>query len=165
MAAEDRTTVIAPGNIRVRGARAAVLTGDLVARIERMFQRMAGKGPSPVVFEAGRTMGMQLAGGALEPSLAEAASFLADTNLGRLVVVSLDDAGRGGILRVEGSFFALAYAENAGRSSRPVCDYLRGLLAGVFERCLGGRFLCLERRCAARGEDACEFSVYRAGSP
>ncbi|MDP7079556.1 MAG: hypothetical protein QF415_06680 [Candidatus Undinarchaeales archaeon] len=158
--ADDNDTVIAPGNIRVRGIRSAVLTGDFIARIERMFQRMAGRGSSPIAFDAGREMGLRLVTEGLEASLDEAGSFLSETNVGTLTVVSLDTGHKGGILRVEDSFFAVSFLEHAGESQRPVCDYLRGLFAGVFEGHYHERFLCLERRCAARGESACEFSIY-----
>ncbi len=158
--ATDDDTVIAPGNIRVRGIRSAVITGDFIARIERMFQRMAGRGSSPIAFDAGREMGLRLVTEGLEASLDEAGSFLSETNVGTLKVVSLDTGHKGGILRVEDSFFAVSFLEHAGESQRPVCDYLRGLFAGVFEGHYHERFLCLERHCAARGESACEFSIY-----
>lgn len=42
-------------------------------------------------------------------------------------------------------------------SSRPMCSFLRGVLAGNSETALGVSFECTETKCIAAGAEYCEF--------
>jgi len=60
-----------------------------------------------------------------------------------------------GRIVVEGSFEAKGY----GKSTIPVCHFLRGYLAGVLSTILATRVEILETKCLAKGDDYCEFQV------
>ncbi len=76
---------------------------------------------------------------------------------GRLEPVSLDEPQGRLVVEVEGSPFAEAY----GRSSRPVCHLLRGVLAGLGRTVFGAEAETEETACAARGDPRCRFEVTR----
>jgi len=64
---------------------------------------------------------------------------------------------KGGVVRISGSFIAEEY----GRSEKPVCHFLCGFLVGVFQELLGVELICEETKCAAMGEQYCEFKLER----
>ena len=47
--------------------------------------------------------------------------------------------------------FSAEYLKTRGKSDKPVCHYLRGVMCGVMERYYGGRYKAIERSCAATG--------------
>lgn len=65
------------------------------------------------------------------------------------------------LLTVVNGPFAAAY----GASDEPVCAPLRGMLAAIAERVLGGGIVVEELACAACAAPACELRAGRAGRP
>jgi predicted hydrocarbon binding protein len=61
------------------------------------------------------------------------------------------------IVRVENSFTARGY----GNSEVPVCHFLRGYFAGLAEVLEGNYIDAEEIKCAAKGDDCCEFMMRR----
>jgi predicted hydrocarbon binding protein len=57
-------------------------------------------------------------------------------------------------VRVYGSFEA-----DGRRKGRPICHVTRGLFAGFFEEALGRKVKVSELKCAAMGNDFCEFEI------
>lgn len=57
------------------------------------------------------------------------------------------------VVRVENSFIARGY----GNSEIPVCHFLRGYFAGLAEVQKGSEIDAEEIKCAAKGDDCCEF--------
>jgi len=53
---------------------------------------------------------------------------------------------------------ACAFAEAFGKSSAPVCHYLRGVMAGLGTT-LMGKATAVEKECAAAGGKTCRFEV------
>jgi len=60
-----------------------------------------------------------------------------------------------GRIIVEGSFEAKGY----GKSTIPVCHFLRGYLAGFLSTILVAKVELLETKCLAKGDGHCEFQV------
>ncbi|MEM2339963.1 MAG: V4R domain-containing protein [Candidatus Bathyarchaeia archaeon] len=58
-------------------------------------------------------------------------------------------------VRVYGSFEA-----DGRKKGRPICHVTRGLLAGFFEEALGKKVKAAELKCAAMGNDFCEFEIH-----
>ncbi|VVB51784.1 V4R domain protein [uncultured archaeon] len=61
------------------------------------------------------------------------------------------------IIRVENSFIARGY----GESDAAVCHFLRGYNAGLAEVLKRKYLEACETRCAAKGDDCCEFVMNR----
>ncbi len=61
------------------------------------------------------------------------------------------------VVRVENSFIARGYR----KSEVPVCHFLRGYFAGLAEVLKGKGIDSEEIRCAAKGDDCCEFVMKR----
>ena len=57
-----------------------------------------------------------------------------------------------GTLRLRSCF------EREGKaSSKPMCDFVRGVKVGGAEVLFGAEFQCAETACAAKGDEHCEF--------
>ena len=56
---------------------------------------------------------------------------------------------------------AKAYLAGHDRTKEPVCDLICGMLAGGMETYHGGRYNCLERSCAAKGDAECVFELFK----
>ncbi len=61
------------------------------------------------------------------------------------------------VVRVGNSFTARGY----GNSEKPVCHFLRGYNAGIAEVLKGKGIDAEEVKCAAKGDDCCEFVMKR----
>lgn len=68
--------------------------------------------------------------------------------------------GEKAIARTKNSPTAEAYLVEYGKSDKPVCHYLRGLLAGVAESVSGHRYSAVETSCKAMGmTQECVFEL------
>ncbi|HVX01604.1 MAG TPA: V4R domain-containing protein [Nitrososphaera sp.] len=61
-------------------------------------------------------------------------------------------------VKVYDSFFAKAAKSETGN---PSCFFLSGLLAGLAEGTFSTGYNCLETKCAAAGDECCEFALTR----
>ena len=122
----------------------------------------SGKQAKNHLFEVGRLQGLgagkryaNIASGSF-PKLSDSLKDVAETmGLGRVKYIKK----KGDI--VSGSFdpsvFAEVHKEMYGKSEIPVCDYLCGVAAGVFEPFLSYKLKCQETRCKAKGDPDCHF--------
>ncbi|HLB72228.1 MAG TPA: V4R domain-containing protein [Candidatus Methanoperedens sp.] len=78
-------------------------------------------------------------------------NFYADLGWGRFIVE--EDNTNELVIRVENSFIARGYE----RSEVAVCHFLRGYNAGLAEVLKGKGIDAEETKCAAKGDDCCEF--------
>jgi len=62
------------------------------------------------------------------------------------------------VIRVEDSYIARCLYE---RSDRPVCNLIRGEIAGLMEEVMGLKMDAEETKCLAMGDEYCEFVVSR----
>jgi len=68
-----------------------------------------------------------------------------------------EDNKNGLVIRVESSFITRGY----GNSDVPVCHFLRGYNAGLAQVLKGDEIGAEEVKCAAKGDDCCEFVMKR----
>jgi predicted hydrocarbon binding protein len=71
---------------------------------------------------------------------------------GRFSLVEFDQSVPRMLIEVSSSPFAGAY----GASSRPVCHFTRGVIAGI-GKVIFGQMEVIEQRCLATGADSCRF--------
>jgi len=111
--------------------------------LSRLYQRV------PVTGDASMEMGwevLKLAG-------------WGDTRLGEFI-----GKGEKAIANTKNSPTAEAYLAEYGKSDRPVCHYLRGLIAGVAESVSGQDYSAVETSCKATGiSQECVFELKRIG--
>lgn len=60
---------------------------------------------------------------------------------------------------VENSFESQYYLENDIKAEKPVCDAMRGMIAGTASAILEKKTYSIETKCRALGDDHCEFMV------
>lgn len=57
------------------------------------------------------------------------------------------------------SFEAESYLKNEGKSDKPVCHFMRGVLTGIVEEAEGEKYEGKELKCMAQGYNYCEFLI------
>ncbi len=67
------------------------------------------------------------------------------------------------ILRVVNGFETYGYIKNKVKTKEPVCDFLRGVGAGLFSYWCKKDFEAKEIKCVAKGDKYCEVHVYPKG--
>ena len=69
---------------------------------------------------------------------------------------------RNGIYRMilYNSFEAESFVEREGKSNKPVCHFLKGVLKGLVEELTGSKYTATEAKCRAKGDEYCEF-IYK----
>jgi predicted hydrocarbon binding protein len=133
-----------------------IMSSATCVGIQKLAEALGGsEGAAVIFYEAGKKMGAfwtkswkdkwELEGQEFIKKLEE---FIAELGWGKFSV-DLDAL----VVTMENSFIA----KNYGESEVPVCHFLRGYYAGMGEvltnRALDGE----ERKCAACGDDCCEF--------
>ncbi len=84
-------------------------------------------------------------------SLEMGREMLKITGLGDIMIKEVIDNGRKVVLATPNSPFAIEHLKTRGKSQRPVCHYLRGVMTGVLESYYKGKYSCEEKACLASG--------------
>ena len=79
---------------------------------------------------------------------------LKSAGMGIVEFLNVDLERRHASVRVYGSFEA-----EGRRKGRPICHVTRGILTGFFEEALGRKVKASELKCAAMGNEFCEFEI------
>ena len=74
---------------------------------------------------------------------------------GKLEFLELDGNKPYAKLKVTNSANAIGYE----KSTKPVCHFIRGILAGAGTIIMETEMHCLETKCVAKGDEYCEFEV------
>ncbi len=121
-----------------------------------------------VLYEAGAQGGISYARSAVSSGavpdgisgFTECVRVYSEAGFGDFHVEDIDGAQSAALVRCKDSFESWAYQEHGRFSSRPVCDYSSGVLAG-FMRSLTGRHdvECAEIECRVLGAPECVFQV------
>jgi len=145
-----------PGEFFTHELPALIVSSAVFVGILKLAESIVGTDSAAVIFyEAGKKVGInrtkyfkdtwKLDGSAFVRAMEE---FVAELGWGKFSV-DLEAL----VIKVENSFIAKEY----GESEVPVCHFLRGCCAGMGEvltnRALDGE----EMKCAACGDDCCEF--------
>jgi signal transduction histidine kinase/predicted hydrocarbon binding protein len=127
-----------------------------------------------VLYEAGNAGGMSYASSAVAAGtvpagidgFAECVRVYSEAGFGDFAVEALDPDAPYAFVSCRHSFESWAYREHGRFTSRHVCDYSAGVLAG-FMRCLTGLhgLECAELQCTVHGADKCLFEVKPVSGP
>jgi len=78
-----------------------------------------------------------------------------------LIDVEKDELPEGyAFVSLENSSIALAFKEFRGESTKPVCIYVSGFLAGLASAVYGEEIDCIEEKCLVTGEEKCVFKLF-----
>ena len=100
-----------------------------------------------------------------DPSLEMGREILKFSGWGDTKIKSISKNGHEIILTTKNSPIAKEFLKKRGKSKKPVCHYLAGILEGVIESVYKGKFKAVERTCSATGiSDVCIFE-FRKVSP
>jgi predicted hydrocarbon binding protein len=100
-----------------------------------------------------------------DPSIEMGREVLKFTGMGDIRIVGIANGGGKIILSTANSPIALEHLKTRGKSQKPVCDYVRGVMGGVLESFYKRKFDSVEVGCMATGLcDGCTFEFTASGS-
>ncbi|MDP3103861.1 MAG: V4R domain-containing protein [Candidatus Methanoperedens sp.] len=151
------------GKFSVIEVPAVIISIETFVNLQKDAERILGvDGASILLYETGKKAAMQWIyrfnneWGLKDKKFIEAVqNFYAELGWGNFVVE--EDNKNGLVIRVENSFIARGY----GNSDVPVCHFLRGYNAGLAQVLKGNEIGAEEVKCAAKGDDCCEFVMKR----
>lgn len=95
-----------------------------------------------------------------DPSMEMGRETLKFAGWGDNKIVRIDSGGNKIVMKTVVSPIAKEYLKTRGKSKEPVCHYMRGIFAGVFEAVRGEKYDCKETSCAATGmSENCIFEL------
>ncbi len=125
------------------------------------------KGASKHTYEVGYTQGKNAGQRYLNissssfPTFVEFVKGVAEV-MGLGKIHSFKKEGEKIYARINPSIFAEIHKEMFGKSKKPVCNYLSGLAAGLFEPFFKYKLDCVETYCKAKGDPECVFVLTKA---
>lgn len=152
--------------ITLLGTRIIIIRAGTWVRGQKRLEELSEEEASASLYEMGMTAAKESTKVLLEQWEERGGDFLkrwgdfySSTGVGwfKLEEIDVDPEKREGHLKITQSCIAGEY----GPSAKPVCHYLAGFFVGVLEEVLGGRLVCEETLCAAKGDPYCEFRFQR----
>ncbi len=168
------------GNVTLLDRSMVIIPVEVLLKLhEDLSGKMGEAGADSVLFEAGR---FETVTGSVrylarrnelrsvfpsvsntgDPSIEMGREALKFMGKGDIRIKEVLNKGQKVVLSTANSPFALEYLKTRGKSARPVCHYLRGVMAGVQEAYYGGRYEASELSCKATGKsEECVFEFKR----
>jgi predicted hydrocarbon binding protein len=151
------------GQFSVIEVPAIIISIETYIILQKNAEKILGvDGASILLYEAGKKASIQWINrfnnewGLKDKKFIEAVqNFYAELGWGKFS--AQEDKKNGLMIRVENSFIARGY----GNSGVPVCHFLRGYNAGLAQVLKGNEMGAEEVKCAAKGDDCCEFVMKR----
>ncbi|NJD78647.1 MAG: hypothetical protein FIB08_16385 [Candidatus Methanoperedens sp.] len=153
------------GEFSVIEVPAIIMSIETFVNLQKDAEKILGfDGASVLFYEAGKKAGMRWINrfskkwSLKDKKFADAVqNFYAELGWGKF---NLEENGKNElVVRIENSFIARGY----GKSNIAVCHFLRGYNAGLAEVLKGNDIDAEETRCAAKGDDCCEFIMKNTG--
>ncbi len=160
---ETATWERSKGEFSVIEVPAVIVSIETFVHLQKDAEKIMGiDGAAVLLYEAGKKSGERWINrfrkewGLKDQKFIEAVqNFYAELGWGRFDVK--EDNGKELVVSVENSFIARGY----GKSGVAVCHFLRGYNAGLAEVLKGKGMDAEETRCAAKGDEFCEFVMKR----
>ncbi|MFZ2410577.1 MAG: 4-vinyl reductase [Candidatus Methanoperedens sp.] len=151
------------GQFSVIEVPAVIVSIETFVNLQKDAEKILGHdGASVLLYEAGKKAGLRWINRFRkewdlkdEKFIDSIQNFYAELGWGKFSVE--EDNGKELVVRVGNSFTARGY----GNSETPVCHFLRGYNAGLAEVLKGKGIDAEEVKCAAKGDDCCEFVMKR----
>ena len=160
-----------PGELLVAGMRMCLL--DIVSSLfslRKSSEAIIGPAVATIFYDAGFQGGLKYAASVTssqlirsdEAGFREAILEYSNGGFGKFEIASIDLRGGQAMIscRDPATAEAHAFIANRERRDRPVCDFSRGVLAGLLSG-IGHveGIACLEETCRATGDEACVFRI------
>ena len=151
------------GEFSVIEVPAIIVSIETFVNLQKDAEKLLGfDGASVLLYETGKKAGMRWINrfskewGLKDKKFLEAVQeFYAELGWGKFRVEENNEEDL--IVKVENSFIARGY----GNSDVPICHFLRGYNAGLAEALKGKDIDAEEVKCAAKGDEFCEFVMKR----
>ncbi len=155
------------GEFSVIEVPAVIVSIETFVNLQKDAEKILGiDGASVIFYEAGKKAGMRWINrfsnewGLKDKKFIEAVqNFYAELGWGRFIIEESNENEL--VVRVKNSFIARGY----GNSEASVCHFLRGYNAGLAEVLKGRSIDAEEVRCAAKGDEYCEFVMKYVDQP
>jgi predicted hydrocarbon binding protein len=157
----------AKGEIFLENNSNVMLSRGQVAWLQREFEKVAGPATSVIMYKAARLYS-QLAVSNIKKVMIKILGMISEEIVAKEMLKQLSIWGYGhgefleldfsipyAKIKVTNSFNAIGYE----KVDKPVCHFLRGIIAGASSIVTGREMHCLEIKCVAKGDEYCEFEV------
>lgn len=154
------------GILRLADQPCLLVRPELIVSIQKQLEQTIGGSAKGILYLAGERSAVSglefyraLTKGISQPLTLEGAKRISDASAllgwGRTEIIRFKpEAGLFSVAR-HNSPLALAY----GPSTKPVCHFLAGWMAGLGQLLVGKELLCEETACVAQGRPRCEFEL------
>ncbi len=144
-----------------------ILSRGNLAHLQKDFERVMGPVATSIVYNSGRDYAQNVQSNIKQSIIKLIAKISKDMiakkmldvfsswGYGKAEFLELDPEKSYAKLKVTNSANALSY-EN---STKPVCHFIRGILAGAGTIIMEKEMHCLESKCVAKGDEYCEFEI------
>jgi uncharacterized protein len=150
------------GTIHFNGVRYMIIRPETICTLQRMVEEKLGAAGADLFFESGLTGGrlstvkyMQVFGHSAEGAVRYMCDMGGQIGWGKFVLEKYDLPSRKISIRVLNSPFALYY----GESERPVCHFIRGIVAGIAFGAFGQFVEVMETHCLTKKDAFCRFET------
>jgi hypothetical protein len=150
------------GSLHFNGVRYMIVRPETLCAVQRLAEEQFGAAGAAVLFESGRTGGRlstEKYGQLFRLSNREAAFYMcemgAQIGWGKFSIETFNEEEQKIVVTVHHSPFAAAY----GPSDKPVCHFIRGVVAGIAESAFGHATEAAETSCLACGGMHCTFEA------
>ena len=161
------------GEIKWQNKRYIITMMNILPGIKKELMDVSGEVARTVVFKAAYNDSKEAVENVLSSNLAKLANklglldrkvseklaeIIAQQGFGKAHVKEVDLPEEGRVI-VENSFESQYYLDNDIETEKPVCDMLRGLIAGASHALTEQEMHAEEVKCRALGDDKCEFLI------
>jgi len=154
------------GIFKVEDSRLVLFFCDSLASVQKRMESLVGYDAADMLLyeaykEAGRTNGVLFAKNMKAEKVRGTGIILAALEFMRIAAWGCWELTEYDKLKTGFGAEDSPLAELYGKSERPVCHPIRGLIAGFAEFFTGQKRECVEALCKAKGDEHCEFIVAR----
>ncbi len=151
--------------LKMFNVRVIVLRAGTFIDIQKRMEALLGDEAAALLYEVGIQAGRESAkvlrrelNNQQENFLEKWAKFYQSAGAGWFKIEEINFRRRGAsYIKIKQSFIAEEY----GKSSKPVCHFLCGFLAGALQVITGKTLTCEEIKCVAKGDPYCKFRLIK----
>ncbi len=150
------------GSIHFNGVRYLIIRPETLCTLQRSVEEQLGDTAADIFFRSGMTGGrlstmntMQLFGHSKEEAVRYMCDMGGQIGWGKFILEEFNVASENISIRVLNSPFAEYY----GESEKPVCHFIRGVVAGIAHGVFGQPAKVAETHCLAKKDKFCRFET------
>jgi uncharacterized protein len=150
------------GSIHFNGVRYMIIRPETICTLQRLVEERFGDAATDIFFTSGLTGGrlstvkyMQSFGHSKEEAVRYMCDMGGQIGWGKFILEEFNDSSGKICIRVVNSPFAAYY----GESEKPVCHFIRGIVAGIAFGVFGRSKEVVETHCLSKKDAFCRFET------